>query len=150
MIDIKLQYINKFRVNTQLTPMLNRILLLGSLTLISACSTIVTISPERGLEARSLEEFGLYAEEVFRRQSEANIKIIMYLIDYESDSETIDYERLMAAEETIVDACKNLNNLAVRKAEQRPTNFLDNYLYAHSVDRCDNATRKLEGLLQTL
>lgn len=151
MMTIKLQSATGLpALSTVLTHLKKTLLCLSLLVLTAGCSTIVTISPARGIEARTLEEFNLYADEVFRRQSEANSKIIMYLIDYETGNKTSQYEQLMAAEEKIVDACKNLNNMAVTRAEEREVTILQRYIFANSVGECDNATSVIEGLLQEL
>jgi len=115
--------------------------------LTTSCSTITTVSPNGDQETRTVDEFKVYAENVFRRQNQASSKLIMLLIDNET-SDLENYNSLVEAEERILDACWPLNNIVVMKIENQPIDLSTQYKVMNTISDCDYITRDVEEFLR--
>lgn len=113
----------------------------------AGCSMINTVTPDGHYESRTISEFEVYAEDVFRRQNQASSELIMLLIDSESDGGER-YHILLDAEERILNACKSLNHIAAMTVANQPVDMNLKYQVMTSVSECDYTTRDVEEILQ--
>lgn len=116
-----------------------------------SCSTVTTYTPDGEQKTRTVEEFKIYAEGVFRRQNQASGELILLLMDIEINASQSDqYHTLIAAEERIMDACNLLNKMVVMKIENRELDIFQKYQLVDTIGVCDYVTSDIEVLLKAL
>lgn len=87
------------------------------------------------------ESFETYAERVFRHQNQVGNRLLLMLMDYTDDP------RLLQAEQRLLEACQELNNMAIRKMQRQTTNPVTQYKTRLSVKECDRVSRDTEKIL---
>lgn len=121
------------------------LLLIAAVNLFSGCMTLGKIPSD---EEKKPKSFAAYAEEVFRRQNSATSQIMT--LSPEDLDDPAQYEKLLAAEKDMQNACELLNDYAQRSEDGESTNILFRSRVGIAVKNCDHATQKLEALLEEL
>lgn len=119
--------------------------LIAVVILASGCTTLGKIPSD---EEKKPKSFAAYAEEVFRRQNTATSQIMTLSPEDMDDPEQ--YEELLAAEKDMQSACELLNDYAQRSQDGESTSLFFRSRVGHAVKNCDQATQKLETLLEEL
>ncbi|MEX2525593.1 MAG: hypothetical protein WD750_11600 [Gammaproteobacteria bacterium] len=91
---------------------------------------------------RTDKDFETYAKDVFRHQNRIGNQLLFLIMDNNDD------ERLLQAEQRLLDACQELNNMAIRKMQRQGTNPITKYKTRLSVKECDQTSRDVELLLK--
>jgi len=86
--------------------------------------------------------FQNYAQKVFRHQNQTGNQLLMLIMEHPGD------EHLIRAEQRLLDACRELNNIAIRKMREQATNPITKYKTRLSVDECDQTTREIRQWLK--
>jgi hypothetical protein len=118
----------------------------ASLALLVVACTITTYIPGRGKETRSREEFRQYVKEVFERQNQAVSELLFLWQDLDPADPW--YVALVRAEADMLEACQVLNDIAVRKLDQRDMGGIRQRDVIESIGECDYYTGELEALLR--
>ena len=116
---------------------------------LAGCSSIKTTSPDGELTTRSIDEFRVYVEQVFRRQN----RIGEVLIELETADGAVSESYMpdiALAEERMHDACESLNAAAIAVTEGRDVDLGLSMKIAKTVARCEHVTRELELGLKRL
>jgi len=91
--------------------------------------------------ARMDDEFGEYVKDVFYRQNRAHGQLLLLMLDNGDD-------RIVRAEQRILEACKRLNKLASSGILQKKPGFIARYRAGNSVGKCDRITTEIEQFLR--
>ena len=150
MIVLHIQNVSKNKWERNPIGVFKLLIIFHLILLTSSCSTITTYTPDGTAENRSIEEFKLYAEEVFRRQNRISTELIMLLIDYDIDSKEKQHQLIVDAEEKITDACQPLNTMVIMKVENRDIDMSLKFKIVDSISKCDYITREVEVMLKEL
>lgn len=108
---------------------------------------MTTTLPDGSQTTRSIPEFEQYAETVFKRQNLTTTRI-GELMEEELDDEA--YNKLEAAEETLLNKCAAINQIARDRIEQKDSNVLLQLKVKQTIGECDYATRQAEQLLDRI
>jgi hypothetical protein len=107
---------------------------------LASCAGTVTTADGDRLALRS-QEFAAYAQTVFRLQN-AVLDALSFALDEDPGD-----ERLLAAEERVLDACAGLNDFAVRRRDGEAVRPLRGLRTARRVPECDAAAAQASELL---
>jgi hypothetical protein len=107
---------------------------------LTACAGGVTTAEGDRLGLRS-DEFAAYAESVFRRQN-----VVLDALAFALDERPGD-ERLLLAEERVLEACAGLNEIAVRRRAGEAVRPLSGLRAARRVPACESAASQAAELL---
>ena len=150
MIVLHIQSVSKNKWGRHPIEVFKLLIFFHLILLSSSCSTITTYTPDGTAENRSIEEFELYVEEVFRRQNRISTELIMLLIDYDLNSTEDQHLLLVDAEEKITDACQPLNTMVIMKVENRAIDMSLKFKIVNTISKCEYITRDVEILLKEL
>lgn len=95
----------------------------------------------------SADEFRAYAEAVFRRHNAIQNEL-MFLLPQLAENAPERHERLVEAEESMVDACKALVSAASQRSRGIELGLSERMSLPPKVAACDRATRRLERLVE--
>jgi hypothetical protein len=126
-------------------PMLLRRIAPWSAVLLAGCATAVTTADGQRLKI-STPEFRAYVEGVFRAQNRVATDLGFALEDAADGSR--EAATLSAAEDTLLGACADLNELATLRRDDRHPGLGLRLDTARSAPRCEAATRDAERALQ--
>lgn len=113
-----------------------RILLIALLVANTACSTLPP-------SAKNYDSFSAYAEAVFRHQNKLTSRLMML-----NGSEAIeDNSALLEAEQAMNDACRLLNEYAVREMDGTSMSLFFKRSVQASIEECDERILELETVL---
>ncbi len=114
---------------------------------IAAFATMTIRNPgDETLGTRTHAEVRTYGEQVFRLQNLVLDELINASLD-ESGLPAKDEEMLLAAEDVIVDSCRDLNDAAVLAAEGREPGIQLQLRVLDSMTRCEASAVAAKGLL---
>lgn len=120
--------------------MLTRIRLLAATLALNGCAAVSTVDGQR--LALTSPEFRAYVERVFREQNRVADELAFALEDAPR-------AELAAAEQTLLEACAQVNELATARRDERRLGVRRSATGARSVPECERATlaaaRALEG-----
>jgi hypothetical protein len=89
----------------------------------------------------SSREFRGYVERVFREQNQAATALAFA----QEGAEGTDYERLLELEDTLLEACAELNALASARRDDRAPGLREQGRMARTAPECESATRRVRG-----
>jgi len=115
-------------------------LLLAAMAALAGCAGSVMTAEGDRLGLRS-DEFAAYAESVFRRQN-----VVLDALSFALDERPGD-ERLLLAEERVLDACAGLNEIALRRRAGEAVRPLSGLRAARRVPACESAASQAAELL---
>ncbi len=116
-----------------------RVRLLAAAVALHGCAAVSTVDGER-LELAS-PEFRAYVERVFREQNRVADELAFALDGVPPRAD------LAAAEQTLIEACALVNELATARRDQRRLGLRRSAVGARSVPDCERATRSAAALL---
>ena len=94
------------------------------------------------------QEFRTYARQVFEIHNEAVTKIAYALDDLESDPDQIDrYNGIVDADDRMMDACAELNQLAIARRDDKQVGLSELAGVASSIPDCERATAQATQLI---
>lgn len=115
-----------------------------SALLFTACASVTAVDGQR--HAVGSESFRAYAERVFRAQNAALSELAFAFGD--PSLAPADLARLEAAESGLISACGALNEMAVRRRDERGAGIGRGLTAARSVPDCERAVALAEGTLE--
>ena len=115
--------------------MATKSLLAPALVLLASCAAL---SPELAQQS----------ETAFRQQNQVASEILL-LLD-ELSPEQPNYQALTQAEDTMLKACKPLNDVAIRYRDQRSVGPIKKLRIPRSVENCRKAAEDAEKLIETV
>ena len=115
--------------------------------LLAGCAATITTADGRRL-ALSAPEFPAYVETVFREQNRVATELAFALEDAPEDGAAS--KRLSAAEDVLLAACADLNELATLRRDERRTGLKLKLETAKSAPRCETATLEAKRALETV
>lgn len=113
---------------------------------LSACGVTVQRPGAEDEQWMSKAEFRAYAETVFRRQNALQSRLLFLLPELEH-SDPARYQRLVAAEEELIEACRPLVELALQRRRGLEIGFLQRIHLPPKITACDRETQRIERLL---
>lgn len=113
----------------------------------SACGVTVERPASGDTEWMSEAEFRDYAEQVLRRQNAVQSEL-MYLLPKLEDTAPARYERLIEAEERMLEACHPLVTHAVGRMRGAEIGFLDRLRLPSQTVACEQETIRVERRLE--
>jgi len=121
--------------------MLTRTFLLAAILALNGCAAVSTADGQR--LALTSPEFRVYVERVFREQNRVADELAFALEDADAPR-----AELAAAEQTLLDACAGVNELATARRDDRRLGVRRSAAGARSVPKCEQATRAAARLLE--
>ncbi len=119
----------------------------AALLVLSGCAPYITAANGDRMRANS-PEFRDYARQVFERHNEAVTTIAYALDDLESDPDQIDrYNGIVDADDRMMDACAELNKLAIARRDDKQLGMSELAGVASSVPDCERATAQATRLI---
>ena len=118
-------------------------LLLSACLFAAGCTHVTVTEPDGQRVSRSSAEFRDYVADVFRLQNQVMDQLIT---DYSLEDGGDDLER-DRAEQHMVEACRDLNDVAVAIGEGRSVSLVSKRRLVKSITACDYAARDLDTLL---
>lgn len=112
--------------------------------LLAGCAGVITTADGRRL-ALTAPEFPAYVESVFRQQNQVATDLAFALEDAPDDGAVA--ARLSAAEDALLAACTDLNELATLRRDDRRTGLRLKLETAKSAPRCEAATLDAKRVL---
>jgi hypothetical protein len=110
---------------------------------LTACAGSIRTPEGDRMRLRS-EEFAAYAEDVFRQQNEV-LDALAFALDEQPDE-----PRLLRAEDSVLEACAGLNEMAVRRRDAESVRPLRGLRVARRIPECARAAAQASELLRTL
>ena len=121
--------------------MLTRICVLAAALALNGCAAVSTADGQR--LALTSPEFRVYVERVFREQNRVADELAFALEDADAPR-----AELAAAEQTLLEACAGVNELATARRDDRRLGVRRSAAGARSVPKCEQATRAAALLLE--
>lgn len=97
----------------------------------------------------SREEMTVHAEHVFRRHNQAETRLLSAL-HILNEQYPRSREALLQAEADMLDACDELNELAIRRRDNKRIGFVARWRIPRSIQDCERQTRVVEELLDEI
>ena len=116
-----------------------------SLEGLAVCLAFAGLSACAGPGSR--DEIAARAEEVFRRHNQAETKLLSVLPRLAGEQPEA-YEALLVAEESMLDACEKLNELAIAHRDNKRVGLKAKSQVPKTIDACEQHTQIVEELLE--
>ncbi len=124
--------------------------MVAGLLVLAGCAPYITAANGDRMRANS-QEFRAYARQVFEIHNEAVTKIAYALDDLESDPDQIDrYNGIVDADDRMMDACAELNQLAIARRDDKQVGLSELAGVASSVPDCERATAQATQLISNV
>ena len=117
----------------------SNLLLLHLLLMLTGC--VISHPAQDGKNTLSFSE---YVEDVFRRQNNIVSEILIII---EDDADETDHAELIRSEQNLQEACKLLNEYAVRERDELTMGLIFKRKVKNSVAGCEKAIENAESLL---
>ena len=122
----------------------------AGLLVLAGCAPYITAANGDRMRANS-QEFRDYARQVFEMHNEAVTTIAYALDDLESDPDQIDrYNGIVDADDRMMDACAELNKLAIARRDDKQLGMSELAGVASSVPDCERATAQATRLISNV
>ncbi len=119
----------------------------AGLLALAGCAPYITAANGDRMRANS-QEFRDYARQVFEMHNEAVTTIAYALDDLESDPDQIDrYNGIVDADDRMMDACAELNQLAIARRDDKQVGLSELAGVASSIPDCERATAQATQLI---
>ena len=119
----------------------------AGILVLAACAPYITAANGERMRANS-QEFRDYARQVFEMHNDAVTRIAYALDDLESDPDQIDrYNGIVDADDRMMDACAELNKLAIARRDDKQLGMSELAGVASSVPDCERATAQATRLI---
>ena len=124
--------------------------IVAGLLVLAGCAPYITAANGDRMRANS-QEFRGYARQVFEMQNETVTRIAYALDDLESDPDQIDrYNSIVDADDRMMDACAELNKLAIARRDDKQLGMSELAGVASSVPDCERATAQATRLISNV
>ena len=122
----------------------------AGILVLAACAPYITAANGERMRANS-QEFRDYARQVFEMHNDAVTRIAYALDDLESDPDQIDrYNGIVDADDRMMDACAELNKLAIARRDDKQLGMSELAGVASSVPDCERATAQATRLISNV
>jgi hypothetical protein len=122
----------------------------AGLLALAGCAPYITAANGDRMRANS-QEFRDYARQVFEMHNEAVTKIAYALDDVEFDPDQIDrYNSIVDADDRMMDACAELNKLAIARRDDKQLGLSELARVASSIPDCERATAQATQLISNV
>ncbi len=122
----------------------------AGLLVLASCAPDITAANGDRMRANS-PEFRDYARQVFEMHNEAVTKIAYALDDLEFDPDQIDrYNGIVDADDRMMDACAELNKLAIARRDDKQLGLSELARVASSIPDCERATAQATQLISNV
>ncbi len=115
----------------------------------AGCTTVAVMTPDGQRIVRTKQEFGEYVETVFRYQNRVTDNLITFYA-MSDDPDPMPEPAILAAEESMVNACQHVNAIVMAYVEGRTVRLRQQLALVNSITRCEYAARDLDSLVNAL